>query len=175
MYMRIFTTAFLVLSISLTALSQHINSGKSEVNFEVGNLGFNTVDGRFKKMDGMIVFNPNDLSSASFNVCLDASMIDTKNKKRDDHLKNEDFFSVEKYPEICFKSESITKQKESYLVKGKLTMCGVTKLIEIPFTYISKTFSGSFTINRYDYNVGTSTSKFMVSEDVAITIVCVVE
>ena len=165
---------FIALLLSFSGFAQTISSGKSEVSFEIGNLGFNTVEGTFKKMTGDIKFNASELTSASFDVCVDASTINTKRKKRDDHLKNEDFFHVEKYPKICFKSESVTKQGENYLTKGKLTMHGITKQVEILFTYNSKTFMGSLTVNRYDYNIGSQTSKFMVSEEAEIKIVCVV-
>jgi len=173
--MKLIINTIFILLASLSGYAQSINSGKSEVTFEIGNLGFNTVEGSFKKMTGEVKFNPSDLSNAIFDVCIDASTIDTDSRKRDEHLKNEDFFDVEKYPKICFQSESITKTAGKYLTKGKLTMHGVTKQIEILFTYLDKEFEGAFTVNRYDYNIGSQTSKFMVSEEAEIRIVCVID
>jgi polyisoprenoid-binding protein YceI len=170
--MKLFINIIVLLA-SLSGFAQGINSGKSEVTFEIGNLGFNTVEGSFKKMSGDIKFDSSDLSNASFDVCIDASTIDTDSRKRDEHLKNEDFFDVEKYPKICFVSESIVKSNKLYLAKGRLTMHGVTKQIEMLFTYEDEAFSGSITVNRYDYNLGSQTSKFMVSEEVEVKIVCV--
>ena len=173
MSMKTNVTIFLVLFLSLSGIAQSINSSKSEVIFEIGNLGFNTVEGKFKKMSGEVTFNPNNLSRASFDVCVSASTIDTNSRKRDEHLKNEDFFHVEKYPKICFKSQSVSRKDDGYLVKGKLTMHGVTKNVEIPFSHNENTFIGTLTVNRYDYNLGSQTSKFMVSEEAEIQIVCV--
>ncbi len=172
--MKSIINIFIAVLISLSGFAQTINAGKSLVSFEIGNLGFNTVDGTFKKMTGEVKFSPSDLSSSSFDICIDASTVDTDSRKRDEHLKNEDFFDVEKHPKICFKSEIITKQDGKYITKGKLTMHGVTKQVEIPFSYSNNTFRGSLTVNRYDYEIGMKTSKFMVSENAEITIVCVV-
>jgi len=165
----------LIFLFSVSGFAQSINSGKSEVTFEIGNLGFNTVEGKFKKMSGDIIFSPSDLSNANFDVCVDASTVDTNSRKRDEHLKNEDFFHVEKYLKICYRSKSVTKQGDKYLTKGELTMHGVTKQVEIPFDYSDNTFTGSLIVNRYDYNIGSQTSKFMVSEEAEIEIVCVID
>lgn len=172
--MKFIINIFLVHLLSVSSFAQTINNSKSVVNFEIGNLGFNTVEGTFKKMTGEIKFDPADLSSASLDVCVDASTVDTKSKKRDDHLKNEDFFHIEKYANICFKSESVVKKGDEYVAKGKLTMHGVTKQVEILFTYSAKTFTGSLTVNRYDYKIGAQTSKFMVSEEAVIEIICAI-
>lgn len=171
--MKVIINTCIALLLGVSSFAQTINSNKSVVNFEIGNLGFNIVDGTFKKMTGEVIFNSSELSKANFDVCVESSTVNTRNKKRDNHLKKEDFFDVEKYPKICFKSESITIRAGEYLSKGKLTMHGISKQIEIPFAYVDNTFTGSFTVNRYDYNIGSQTSKMMVSQKVEIEIVCV--
>jgi polyisoprenoid-binding protein YceI len=162
-----------VIIISHPAYSQTINMTKSKVTFEIGNFGFNTVEGSFEKMSGDIIFDLLDLANSKFDVCVEASTINTKSKKRDNHLKNEDFFDTDKYPKICFLSESISKKEEKYLAQGKLSLHGVTKTVEIPFVFSASTFTGTLIINRYEFNLGSTTSKFMVSEETEIKIICV--
>jgi len=152
--------------------AQTIDSKASKVEFEIGNMKVMNVEGSFTGMQGDIVFNPSNLSQSKFNVCIDAATINTENEDRDAHLKNEDFFDVNKYPKICFESTSISNKGDQFLAKGKLTMHGVTKLVEIIFTYKDKTFIGELTVNRFDYKVGEDTGTFMVSEDAELTIIC---
>ena len=166
----------LVLAISLSlAKAQTINSEKSIVNFELSNMGFNTVKGTFKGMTGEIVFDVNDLKMASFKVCVDANTVFTENEKRDIHLKKEDFFNTLKFPVICFVSNSISKSKEVFVVKGVLEMHGITMGVEIPFTYKNKVFKGKLLINRLDYKVGEGTGTFMVGNEVEIEIICAIK
>jgi len=155
-----------------TISAQEINVKSSKVTFDLTNMKVNTVSGSFMNMSGNVKFDVNDLENSSFDVCIDASTVNTGNKKRDNHLKNEDFFEVEKYPEICFKSEAITKYQGNFVTKGKLSMHGVTKEILIPFTFDGKTFKGAFKINRLDFKVGESTSEFSVSNEISIAVSC---
>ncbi|MCX7550677.1 YceI family protein [Xanthomarina sp. F2636L] len=155
--------------------SQTIDNNASEVSFKISNLGLNTVKGTFKNMSGTFNFNSADLENSNFDICIDAGTIDTGNKKRDTHLRSEDFFEVETYPTICFESTSIIKQEGKYLTKGNLTIHGVTKIVEIPFEFTNNTFSGDFELERLDYNIGEDTGTFMVGSTAKITITCVVK
>ncbi|MFK7949551.1 MAG: YceI family protein [Saprospiraceae bacterium] len=165
----IFTILFMV-----TLGKQEINSVDSGVTFEVGNMKINTVEGSFKGMKGDVNFNPKDLKNSSFEVTIDAATVDTDNNKRDEHLKNKDFFEVEKYPTIKFKSDAIVRSKKEgyHIAKGKLTIHGVSKDVKIPFTHKSGIFEGTLKVNRFDYNVGKATSTFMVSDEVTVKIIC---
>ena len=166
----------LVLAIGLSLVkAQSINSEKSIVNFEVSNMGFNTVEGTFKGMTGEIVFDGSNLVMSSFKVCVDANTVFTENEKRDAHLKKEDFFNTSKFPTICFVSNSISKSEEVYVVKGMLEMHGITLKVEIPFTYENEIFKGRFLINRLDYKVGEGTGPFMVGNEVEMEIICVIK
>lgn len=172
--LRIILSLGLVL-IFLSGKAQSIVQEKSYVSFEISNMKINTVKGSFRGMTGTINFNESDLPNSSFNVCLDASTVDTDSKKRDKHLKTEDFFHIDKYPTICFVSESIEKGEKGYIVKGNLNMHGMTRVIEIPFVFGEGTFTGNIRLNRFDYNVGQDTGTFMVGEAVELKIVCGVE
>ena len=154
---------------------QSIDTQKSKISFEIGNMKLNTVEGTFLGMSGKIIFNPSDISTAHFEVCVEAASVNTGNEKRDDHLRKEDFFDVEQFPTICIRANSIVENGEGFLLTGELTMHGVTKNIEIPFTFISNTFRGALEVSRFDYSIGEDTSKFMVSENVEISIICILK
>ncbi|MFP4289050.1 MAG: YceI family protein [Bacteroidota bacterium] len=152
-----------------------INQDASVVSFEVKNLGVKTVEGTFKGMHGTVDFIPNDLKNSYFKVCINASTINTNNKKRDDHLREEDFFYVEEYPEICFESGNISATENGYEVQGKLTIRNITRIVSIPFSYQNNTLTGDFSIERKDYNVGNGFNNFTISNEVDVSIKCVLE
>lgn len=172
---RIGLVLSIVIALSGMINAQTINTEKSVVNFEIGNMKVRTVDGTFRGMKGELFFDKGDLENSFFEVCIDAASVDTDNGKRDDHLRNEDFFHVEVYPEICFTSSSVEKLSDAYLVKGEMLMHGVSKKVEIPFTFENNTFVGTLTVNRFDYEVGMDIKTGMVSEDAMLEIICVVE
>lgn len=167
-------TAFAALVLTIGALSgnaQTIDTDKSRVSFKIKNLLVNTVNGSFTGMKGDVNFNPDKLDAAYFNVCVDASTIETGIDKRDEHLKTADFFDVAQFPTICFQSKAVSKLDSTYRTTGTLTMHGVEKTVEIPFTFDGKTLIGSLTLNRLDYNVGTDVGSFTADETVNLTIV----
>lgn len=145
------------------------------MRFEVKNMGVNTVDGTFMGMHGTVEFNPADLENSTFSVCIDASTVDTDNNQRDKHLRAKAFFHIEEYPEICFESTDIYPKGNGYEVQGKLTMRGTTRIVTIPFEYSSNSLTGSFTLNRKDYDVGNGYANFVISNDVDIRIECVLK
>jgi len=172
--LRLFLALTFIFNIVI-AQTQTINQEKSVVEFKIGAMGFGKTKGTFKNMKGDFSFNATALNNSNFNVCVDASTVNTKNDKRDKHLKNEDFFNVDVYPKICFESTSITKLNDTYITKGNLILHGITKEVEIPFNFKNNTFTGTIEINRLDYGLGEGTGTFMVSDKVKITITCVIE
>src|SRR5262249_38833578 len=131
----------------------------STVGFKIKNFGF-TNEGGFKGLQGRIVFDPQHPETDSFDVSIDAATVNTNNNMRDEHLRKESYFDVEKYPRIRFVAASVVllDGKGHYRVTGKLTIKGTTKEISIPFLVTAAgddlIFSGSFTINRRDFDVG---------------------
>lgn len=143
-----------MLAVSHAAFSQ------STVKFRIKNAGF-TVYGSFDEFNLDVDYNPSDLSSSTFNGTVKVKSIDTNNKARDKHLRNEDFFHVSKWAEMKFKSTSIQKINSSSIkVTGKLTIKDVTKTISFDVNVAKKsgkhTFSTSLQINRLDHKVGKS-------------------
>ena len=172
---KLIKTLLLCCTIISGSIAQNIDSKKSLVNFEVDNMKFNTVEGTFSGMEGTVKLDPKTPSNSSFNVCIDASTVNTDNSTRDDHLKTEDFFNTKKYPSICFKSTQVTYSSGTYHVKGKLTMHGTTKEVKIPLKFKNNTFTGRFKANRLDYGVGKETSEFMVENEIEIEITCTID
>ncbi|AZQ61190.1 polyisoprenoid-binding protein [Flammeovirga pectinis] len=165
---------FLFNTLSLVT-AQNIDQTLSKVAFTISNFKVNTVEGTFKEMDGEINFNAENLNSSKFNVCISAESIYTDNEKRDEHLRNEDFFNVEKFPSICFVSNEIRKTDNGYESNGKLTLHGVTKAVTIDFNKDKNSFTGQLKINRLDFNLGEDTGTFTVGNEVKIEIKCVLK
>lgn len=147
-------------SITLGAISQSytpVDKGSS-INFTIKNLGI-AVTGKFTGLTGNIQFNPTDLSVSSFSVSVNAETVDTDIKARDNHLKKEDYFHVERYPRISFISKKIELiSADQYNISGVLEIKGVKKEINFPFTTNpgaeGLVFKGGFKINRRDFKVG---------------------
>lgn len=123
------------------------------VTFIIKNFGINT-NGEFKGIKGTIKWDAANPSASIFNVTVDANTINTGIDMRDNHLRKEEYFNVEKYPVISFVSTAITSNN----VTGNLTLKGVTKQISFPFTVKPSSggylFEGSFDLNRRDFGVG---------------------
>lgn len=96
-------------------------------NFEINHLGFSTMSGMFTNTKGSFEMDQ-DKGTGSVSVTIDAASIFTGFKKRDDHLRSPDFFNVNEFPEITFKSTSVKFMgKTAATVKGNLTIMGVSK------------------------------------------------
>jgi len=156
------------------AFAQSINTTASTVEFSISNMMLNTVKGTFTGMNGEVKFYPKDLSASVFNVCINASTVTTGNDTRDDHLKQEGYFNVATHPNICFSSTAIIQTDKGYSTKGQLTMNGITKTIELPFTFENNTLIGKVHVNRTDFNIGDS-GGFMIGQKAKLTIKCVLK
>ena len=135
-----------------------VDTANAKVNFTVHG-PFGTVHGSFTGLDAKINFNEKDLSGSSIVASIDAKTVSTGVSLRNSDLKNkEEWLNTDKYPRISFKSRKIEKTDHGFKVTGDLTIKGITKPVDIPFTFTNKessgNFSGQFTINRSDYNIG---------------------
>ncbi|NQX92179.1 MAG: YceI family protein [Flavobacteriales bacterium] len=166
---------FIALIIGFASIAQKVNTAESKVDFEISNMKINSVEGTFGGMTGTINFDPANLAAARMDVCIKSSSVNTDNTKRDGYLRKDDWFNVERHPEICIISENFEKSDNGYILKGKLTLLGVTKDISIPFIFTEGRFQGSFTINRLDYELGADTGTLMVGDEVEMTITCVLQ
>lgn len=152
--------SFLFLSLWCVAqqLYTPVDAG-SKVHFVIKNFAIKT-GGDFSGIKGAINFDPAKLAASSINVSVDAATIDTDSEMRDDHLKQDEYFDVAKYPTINFKSTKITPSSVAgrYFMFGNLTIKGTTKPVEFGFSATPKDggylFEGEFEIDRLDYKVG---------------------
>ena len=181
----ILTALVLVLGFGTVAAqgTYGIDSAHSSVGFKVRHL-VSRVSGGFNEFDGTIVADFENLDASSVEFTIQASSIDTKNEKRDGHLRSPDFFDVEKYPEITFKSSKITKiDGDSFAVAGTLTMRGVSKEVVLTVDFLGEmtamggTRAGyelTTTLNRKDYGVSWNRALdaggFVLGDDVEVNI-----
>jgi polyisoprenoid-binding protein YceI len=125
----------------------------------IKNFGIKT-GGDFKGLKGNIKFYPANPTASSFDVTVDAGTVDTDNESRDGHLKKEEYFDVEKYKTIEFKSTKVMFSKVAgrFYMYANVTIKGVTKPVEFGFAATAKNggyvFDGEFQINRRDFGVG---------------------
>lgn len=142
-----------------------IDGAHSYVVFKIMHLGVANNWGRFNDISGSINFDSAAPEKSSVSITIKTESIDTGIKKRDDHLRNNDFFSAKEFPLITFKSKSVKKTGENtYEVTGDLSLHGVTKEITTTFTQVGvleKDFQGKrrvggeteFTIDRTDFGI----------------------
>lgn len=137
----------------------------TSVGFEVEHMGLSRIQGRFNKMEGRIEVDPQRLDRSSVDVTIEASSIDTAVAPRDTHLRSADFFEVEKYPTLTFKSTQVRQEGNGYIADGQLTIKGVSKPVSIRFKAYGPIqgegnelrggiIAEPFTINRMDFGVG---------------------
>lgn len=108
------------------------------ITFKVRHL-FVDVPGRFADFGGTVRFDPANLADSLFDITVKAASLDTFVDQRNEHLRSADFFDVAKFPDIHFKSTKIVKKSErEYVVKGTMTLKGVSREIEVPFTFYGK-------------------------------------
>jgi polyisoprenoid-binding protein YceI len=159
MIKKVFTALALFCFITTTGQNYIPTDAGSKVRFVIKNFGINT-GGTFEGLAGSIVFDPANLAGASFSVSVDAKSVDTDLEARDNHLRKEEYFDVEKYPKLSFRSTKITTtNKEGYLFMfGVITIKNISKEISFPFKQTNKDggilFDGEFKLNRRDFGVG---------------------
>ena len=137
----------------------------SEIRFQVKHI-LTTVSGSFGEFEGDVEFDPEMPEKGKFNFSVVVKSIDTENGKRDNHLKSKDFFNVNKFPTMTFKSTSISKKMNNiFQVVGVMTIKDVSKKMTIEFEFLNPVihpfnkkklagFISKFDIRRLDFGVG---------------------
>ncbi len=161
-----------------------IDPAHTQVEFGVRHMMLSTVRGNFSGVEGSITFDPSRTESATAEVRIDASSIDTRNGDRDQHLRSADFFDVETHPELTFRSTSVRRTGDGLEVAGELTIRGTTRnvVLEVeelgggtdPWGQERLGFRGETRINRKDFgltwNQALETGGVLVGEEVRITL-----
>jgi len=141
----------LTASISLRAQSLKVKSDAVKISFQAEKQKAKGTIGGF---EAKILFNTEDLAKSSISGTVDVSTIDTGTKKRDEHLRSSDYFDVEKYPHISFRSESFEKTADGFIMKGQLKIKETMHEEVIRFTYEDQVFKGKMNIQLSNYKVG---------------------
>jgi polyisoprenoid-binding protein YceI len=141
------------------------------------------VRGSFNEFEGTASIDGADPANSSVQVTINAASIDTRNAQRDEHLRGNDFLSMDEYPKITFSSTGVRQVDETtFEVTGDLTIKGVTNSITVPFSFEGAAkdpfgnervgFDGSVAINRKDYgitwNAALETGGVLVSDKVTL-------
>ncbi len=113
-----------------------IDPTHSEVQFKVKHLVISTVTGSFSSFDGQIDTEGDSFENAKASFTADIDSISTNNEDRDNHLKSDDFFNAEQFPQLKFESTNVEKVSEGeYTVTGNLTIRDITKEIELKLVH----------------------------------------
>lgn len=153
----------------------------TSLNFTISHSNISLVNGKFLDYTGVLTMDGETLSNASFDFTVKVKSINTNVDDRDNHLRSADFFEVEKYPLMTFKSTKIaaTDKPDQYLLYGKLTIKDVTKDVVFDLQYGGIATSdqakrigmkATTTINRFDYNIDYDPTFSTVGKDVNIVL-----
>ncbi|MEQ6119182.1 YceI family protein [Reichenbachiella sp. MALMAid0571] len=153
-----------VLPISINAQNKwKIDPVHSSIQFDVTHLVVSTVTGKFTEFSGTVEAKNDSFENAKVEANVEVKSITTENLTRDNHLKEDDFFNAEKFPQIKFKSEYFKKVADNeYLLSGDLTIRDVTKKVSMKAVHtgsitigekIVSGFKVNFTVNRFDFNL----------------------
>jgi len=186
---RIAIVSALALAASLSALAQtsnwSIDPAHSTAQFTVRHLGISNVTGNFTKVAGSVVLDEKNIAQSQVSATIDVNSVDTRVEMRDKDIKSPNFFDVEKYPTMEFKSKKIVASGGKLQVIGDLTIHGTTHEVTLdvegpspemtdPWGNPRRGFSATTTINRKDFNLlynnTLKTGEAMIGDNVKIQI-----
>ena len=161
-----------------------IDPAHTVAEFAVKHMVVATTKGRFKGVAGTIALDEQNLAGSSVDVSIEAATVDSGDERRDGHLKSPDFFDVETYPSISFKSTRVEGRGDRFQVHGDLTIRDVTKPVTLeverlgggktPFGTEILAYEAKGKINRKDFglnwNAALEAGGMLVGDDVKITI-----
>lgn len=177
--------AVLLTALSINAETWKFDKSHTTIGFEVSHMVISSVDGKFKEYDGTVTTDGDNWETAQINFTAQVSSIDTDNEDRDNHLKSDDFFAAEQFPEMTFVGKSMKKVGDNkYELTGDLTIRGTTKEVTLdvehngtvtdPWGNVRAGFSIEGVVNRFDYglkwNNTLDTGGLVVGEEVELKI-----
>ncbi len=142
----------------------NFDKAHSSIGFRVKHMGLVDVPGYFRDFTGTVNYDAKDTTKSTVEFTAQTTSVDTGVAPRDKHLRSVDFFEVEKFAEMTFKSTKVTKKGKGLIITGDLTMKGITKSISFPFSvvgFVKDAKSGATrmgataetVINRRDFGV----------------------
>jgi polyisoprenoid-binding protein YceI len=182
-----FLAAILILAstLSFSQTTWKVDKAHTKVGFSVSHLVITDVEGYFKDYDAQITASGDDFTKANINFTVNTNSIFTDNNDRDNHLRSDDFFNAEKYPQMTFKGKSIKKVgSDKYKLVGDFTIRDVTKqitldvkyngIIKDPWGNTKAGFKVTGVINRFDFNLkwnkAIETGSLVVGKEVKLII-----
>lgn len=174
---------FLTGGAAFAQTSWSVDKSHSNVQFTVTHNVISEVSGGFKDYTGTVTTKGDDFANgADVEFVVKTASVDTDNERRDEHVKGDDFFNAEKYPEMKFKG-NLVKDGAKYLLKGNLTIREVTKPISFDAAYLGSIDTGrgiragwkvTGKINRLDYGLKWSnklaSGEYVVADEVQILV-----
>src|ERR1700704_4579811 len=164
----------------------NIDPAHSVAEFKVKHMMISNVKGQFPKVSGALTLDESTLAKSRVEALIEAASIETRDAQRDTHLKSPDFFDVEKFPKLSFKSTGIRQVRDGELaVEGDLTIRGVTRKVVFsvegptppardPWGNTRVAVSATTKINRKDFgltwNAALETGGILVGDEVTITL-----
>jgi polyisoprenoid-binding protein YceI len=167
-----------------SAKTYSIDEAHSTIRFWVRHLMISKVHGEIPDVTGTVTYDESNPSDTAIDVTIQLASLTTKQDQRDGHLKSADFFDVEKFPTMTYKSTSVAKNGESFTIQGDLTLHGVTKPVELeaeaspeitsPFGGFKVGVTAKGVLNREDFgmhwNQAMEAGGFMVGKEVTFEI-----
>lgn len=169
----------------MTATQWQIDTAHSSASFSIKHMMIAKVHGGFEKLSGTLVLDSSDITKSSVQASVEAASINTREPQRDAHLKSADFFDVEKYPTLDFKSTKVEKDGDDLKVTGQLTIHGVSKEVVFqvegpsqemkdPYGNIKIGISATTKIKRKDFGLGWNAALeaggVLVGDDVSLSL-----
>ena len=158
-----------------------LDKSHTDIRFTATHMVISEVDGEFKEVDGTVETTSDDFVGAQVQFVAKVASIDTDNERRDGHLKSDDFFNAEMYPEIKFNGK-IVKEGDNLFLVGDFTMRDVTKPIKFDVKYNGQVpgrggrkagFKINGSIDRFEYGLkwdnAMETGELVVSKEIQIT------
>lgn len=183
---RMFAAALSALLLTgVSAFAQNpnwtIDPNHTQTNFEIRHMGVSNVRGSISGISGTVVWDEKNPSKSSVEATINTTTVSTNNEKRDTHLKSADFFNVEKFPTMTFKSTSVKNTSGKLQIVGDLTLAGVTKSVTLDVDgptapqkgqggKMVTGFSATGTLKRSDFNFGSKFGSPVLGDDVKFTI-----
>jgi len=180
------TTLFAVILMTVAAADQwDIDKAHSYIGFSAQHMVVSHVPGKFENYDGKVIFDGKNLAAGSTELTINVQSINTGNERRDNHLRSSEFFDLENFPIITFKSSKIVPgEGNKFKMLGDLTIRGITKPITLDCFFngtITDTqgntragFAAGGSIKRHDFNIAWDNKlqdgSFIVGEEITLDI-----
>ena len=159
-----------------------IDTEHSSIEFSVAHMVVSKTKGRFTDYKGFVEIDPDGAKIKAIEAVINTASVNTNHEKRDGHLKNEDFFNVEKYPTMTYKMKYSRKEGDNIIAIGDFTMLGVTREVTLvgkfngfvkdPYGNTRAGFTAEGKLNRKDFGMNWSKlldgGGFVVGEDISI-------